>query len=281
MDMRFCAPRPEPAAEFDKHWDFALIRPKLALASGSSKASDLREFSSPRHNQLHSGSCVPQSAIKALEIKRIKKYGRAAHVDLSRLALYYLSRELMLPPETHMDAGTYGSVAAEVLRLFGVCKEEPAGIGDRAFWPFEIGEEGNPESGLLYKAPSWAAMRQAYLHKISAWYKIGATGSDRVDAIIDALAAGNPVIYCAEIFENFAYYNGTPISGYPGRLFGGHGTVLVGWEPQNTFFWGENSWGTSWGPDGGFYKITPEYIASKHAFDFIVMTGGWEDYLTQ
>jgi len=36
---------------------------------------DLRPYTSPRHNQRQTGSCVGQSAIKALEIKRIMKHG--------------------------------------------------------------------------------------------------------------------------------------------------------------------------------------------------------------
>ena len=60
---------------------------------------------------------------------------------------------------------------------------------------------------------------------------------------------------------------------------GGHATVLVGWDPQGGYFWGENSWGEEWGPDDGFFKIRPEVIASPISRDFLVMTAGYEPYL--
>jgi hypothetical protein len=65
----------------------------------------------------------------------------------------------------------------------------------------------------------------------------------------------------------------------PSDDIGGHATVLEGWDPAGGFFWGENSWGNSWGPDDGFYKMRPEVIANKISSDFIVMTGGWESFI--
>jgi C1A family cysteine protease len=170
--------RPEPDPD-QKHWSFELLKPALAAYAG--KASDLRGFASPRHDQSHSGSCVAQSTIKALELKRIQKYGLLSHVDLSRLALYFLAREMMDPQETDKDDGTFVSLAADVLRRFGVCREsaDPAKPDDKAFWPFDL--------DLLFTSPGWLQMRQAYIHKIDAWYKIYSTGDDRVNDVILAL----------------------------------------------------------------------------------------------
>jgi hypothetical protein len=261
--------RPESDPD-QKHWSFDLLKP--LLSAYSTTASDLRKFASPRHNQEHSGSCVAQATIKALELKRIQKYGQSQHVDLSRLAVYYLSREMMDPPETDQDKGTHISLAADVLRRFGVCREnqDPNKPDDKSFWPFDL--------NLLFTSPGWLQMRQAYIHKISSWYKIYSVGDDRVNDVILALASGNPIVYGTQIDTNWQTYNGTPLGNPTGTILGGHATVLEGWDPVGGFFWGENSWG-NWGPDDGFYKLLPEVIASTNSSDFIVMMGNWEPFI--
>lgn len=279
--------RPEPDDD-RKHPDFAAVRNRMT-AWAPPGDSDLRPFSSPRHNQLHSGSCAAQSTVKALELKRIQKYtlenvqrlgfekalefGQSQHVDLSRLAIYYLARELMTPQETDKDEGTYISLCADVLRRFGTCREaaDPLKPGDTAFWPFDLTK--------IFVGPGWKNMRQAYVHKIDAWHKIYSTGADRVEDVIQALAAGNPVVYGTIVGENWNSYDGTPLGPKSGRTLGGHATVLVGWDSIGGFFWGENSWGNGWGPDDGFYKIRPEVIQGTDSSDFVVMTGGWEQWV--
>ena len=112
---------PEP--DSPKHWGFEdKLQSRLVVKETGDV--DLRPFTSPRHNQRSAGSCVAQSVIKALEIKRIIEYGRDAHVDLSVAMLYYLARELQFPPMTHKDTGTFVSHACDALRRFGVAPEE-------------------------------------------------------------------------------------------------------------------------------------------------------------
>jgi len=252
--------RREPENERSaRHWDFRqTLGPKLTALTGD-KASDMRQYSSPRHNQLNSSSCVGNSVVKALEIKRIMKYGDPAHVDLSRLAIYYLARELMDPQETLNDKGTFISLAADALRRFGICTE--------ADWPFDISKITSP--------PTWRAMRGAYVHKISAWYKIKSLGLDRVKDVIDALASGYPVVYGTEVGDNWLQYRGKDPLGLPGDVLGGHATVLVGWNPSKNIFIGENSWGIAWGIDG-FYELREEVISGDTSHDFIVIQAPWE-----
>lgn len=248
--------RPEP--DNPAHFSFeALLQPKMvALTSGD---VDLRPFTSPRQNQGNSNSCVAQATIKALEIKRIQKYGLAAHVDLSRLAVYYLARELMTPPECTKDNGTYISHAFDVMRRFGVPAETD--------WPWDLSK--------LYTPPSWRAMRAAYLCKITAFYKIKSLGQDRVRAVIEALRAGNPVVFGTACGENWQTYKKGQVLEVPFIRTGGHATVLVGY--QNGNFIGENSWGNSWG-NLGFYLMAPSVIASIMSSDFWVCQNGWETY---
>lgn len=245
--------RPEPDSE--KHFSFeALLRPQLIQVTSGDV--DLRPFSSPRHNQGSTGSCVAQATIKALEIKRIQKYGRAAHVDLSRLAVYYLARELMSPPECTKDEGTFVSHAFDAVRRFGVPPETD--------WPWDQTKICTP--------PSWRAMRSAYLSKITAFYKIKSTGQDRVKAVIECLRAGNPVVFGTACGDNWFEYKKGQVLGLPAKTVGGHATVLVGYQKGN--FIGENSWGF-WG-DNGFYLMSPSVIASSESSDFWVPMVGWE-----
>lgn len=245
--------RPEP--DNPKHWSYETqLKPKLNSAARAIGDVDWRPFSSPRHDQKHSSSCVAQAVVKALEIKRIMEYGPDAHVDLSRLAVYYLARELMSPQETHMDNGTYVSHACDVLRRWGVCPETE--------WPFKMDKIRTP--------PPWSAMRAAYLHKISAYYKIKATGNDRVDDVIDALRQGYPVVYGTTVGNNWMNYtaNSSPLQ-IPDDDLGRHATVLVGWK--DGVFLGENSWSQNWGQQG-FYEMDPAYIAWDESRDFWVIT---------
>jgi C1A family cysteine protease len=257
--------RPEPQELQEKHWKFSAVRSTVMeqLGVSASLASDLRAFSSPRHDQRTTSSCVAQSVIKALEIKRIMRFGMSRHVDLSVSALYYLARELMLPSETDRDDGTYISLAADCLRRFGICAESE--------WPFD--------ESRLFTAPSWRAMRRAFQNKISAWYRIDTTGADRVRDVILALAAGSPVPYGTTVGPNWRGYTAGAVLGKTDDIEGRHATTLVGWDPQlhGGVFIGENSWGTSWG-DNGFYLISPEVIAAYESNDFIAITGSWEGW---
>ncbi len=280
------------AAKIASQPDFSDLKRKMGAyvpSSPGSSAIDLRRFSpSRRHNQLQTNSCVANSMTRALENKRIQKayysilstgtaeaaalaQAQAQHVALSRLALYYLSREEMDPPETDKDEGTIVSIAAELLRTFGLSREaaDPSNPADTAFWPFDITR--------LFVPPSWKAMRDAAVHKISAWSRITSSGSSRVDDVIAALSAGNVVVFGTQIGKNWQQYDGSsviqPVVGTPE---GGHATMLCGWDPSG-FFWDENSWGDDWGDDG-FCRVSPDVIAGEQTSDLVVVQGGWEPW---
>lgn len=281
--------RPEPQGpESDRHWSFADMKALIAPSiSGLYRnlASDLRVYSSPRHQQLRTSTCVGQSMIKACENKRIQKHGHAGHVDLSRLGLYFLARELMNPPETHLDQGTYIPLAADALRRFGICPESD--------WPWD--------ESKMFTPPTWSAMRKSYLGKISSWFMIKSSGSDRVEDVIANLAVGNPVVFGTVVGDNWMDYgrSSEPIRTVDGLVRGRHATVLLGWNPRKGVFYGENSWGAGWGvlPDfenevwaktaetrpsytneGGYYELRPEVVASSDSADFVSIVSGWEPW---
>lgn len=234
------------------------LAPRLEVVNDS-KDIDLREFTSPRHNQVNTGTCVAQSVVKALEIKRIQKYGRAAHYDLSVLQVYFLAREMMFPKKTHEDNGTFISLGCDVARRFGVCREDEH--------PFS--------KENLHKPPSWASMRNAYLHRFSKFYRINSTGDQRVAEVEFALRANHPVMFATYVGDQwFSYRGGTTLKRETNEV-GSHATVLLGRDRHGDFI-GENSWGTSFGDDG-FYKLDPEVISYHKSGDFWVATAPFED----
>lgn len=242
-----------------KHWGFEeRLRARMVL--GTAGDVDLRPWTSPRHNQRSTSSCVAQATCKAFEIKRIQKHGHDAHVDLSRLAIYWFARNLMMPKETHLDDGTYISHAFDAMRRFGVPPESAH--------PWDI--------AAIFEAPSWDAMRKAYLAKIDSFYKIRSTGQDRVQMVIEALQAGNPVVFGTYVNGTWSRYRKgevlKPVS--KGDSTGRHATCLVGFKDGK--FIGENSWGSGWGDDG-FYLMDPAVIAHDDSRDFWVAQAGWED----
>jgi len=245
---------PEPMK--DEHWGFEDAL-KGRLGAGTEDVN-LREFSSPVQNQRWTSSCVAQAVVKALEIKRIMKYGHDAHVDLSILSVYYLARELQFPQTTGKDIGTFISLACDVLRRWGVCPESD--------WPFDILKVNHN--------PSWMAMRKAYLHKIEAFYRIKSSGNDRVENIIQALNAGNPVVFGTATGKNWHGYKAGDVLSKPDEKTGRHATCLVGYEDGK--FIGENSWGERWG-DGGFYLMDEDYIKWGATADIWVLTAPWEE----
>lgn len=259
--------RPEP--DSPKHWSFEeLLLPKLAhqttkeVAAVSEGNVDLRPFTSPRHSQGHTSSCVAQATCKALEIKRIMV--GLPHVDLSRLAVYYLARDLMVPKETGNDGGTYISHAFDAMRRFGVPPETD--------WPWDLGK--------ICHAPSWGAMRKAYVSKLSAFYKIYSSGQRRIQMVIEALRAGNPVVFGTYTNKSWKFYQKgqvlKPI--LKSESSGRHATCLVGYK--DGIFIGENSWGPRWGDDG-FYLMDPEAIAFDGSRDLWVPQAGYETYEEQ
>lgn len=251
-----------------RYWNFSTqLRPHLTPGAGD---VDLRPYASPRHDQGRTGSCVAQSVVKALENLERQEICRSRglapsqlradmHTNLSVLALYYLCREQMQPQRVQDDSGTHLFLACDCLRRFGVCTE--------AEWPFDPSK--------LFDAPSIMAMREAYVHKLSAYYRITEDGADRVQRVLEALRANHPVVYGTEVGDNWMTYQAGAVLQRPTTSLGGHATHLVGWDEGRGVFIGENSWGTAWGDDG-YYLMAPEVIADPCSRDFWVITGGWE-----
>jgi C1A family cysteine protease len=217
------------------------------LTNSFNKESDLRPFCSPIRNQGQTSSCVSQATIKALEIKLIQKFGFSKFLPLSVADLYYGARDEMDPKETNVDEGTHISIACDVLRRFGVCRESTH--------PFN--------QSNIFIPPPILATREARLNRISGHFKIDSIGQQRVNDVILNLAAGNPVVYGTAVGDNWAAYNqySKPLSKTLNPK-GFHATTLLGYK--NGWFIGANSWDKTWG-FSGFYFIDPAVIADSDA----------------
>jgi len=249
-----------------EHWNNDLIRPALLKITGNIAFDlgevDMRPHCSPIQNQRHLGSCVAQALVYALELKRIQKYGRGKHVDLSTLHLYYLAREQMPHRPTHLDNGTHISRACDALRKIGVCTE--------TLWPYDTDKYAI--------APPVSAIREAYVNKIQAFHRITSTGSDRITDILIHLHAGNPVVYGTALNKYFHNVDMHSVVGaFSGRKAGRHAMCVVGWLPNHEggCFVIANSWGESFA-DGGFFYASPEHLMDHEAKDLWVITGGFE-----
>lgn len=235
------------------HWDFERLKAEI----GSSLSDvDLRQYSSPRHNQRHIGSCVAQSTCKALEIKRIAS-GKE-HIDLSVMALYYFTRMRMNPPQHKKDNGTYIWLAMDTLRKVGVARESS--------WPYDVNK--------VFKNPNgWSVARECAEHQISSYHKIRTVGEGKAEDVIRSLNAGHPVVFATKVGKDWFKNRGSVLSGESSPE-GGHAMVLVGYKDGK--FIVENSWGSSWGKNG-FAYVTPEYLI-KEFRDMFVLTAGYEPY---
>jgi C1A family cysteine protease len=251
--------RPEP--ENPRHWGFEeMLRPVMAPPNSYGDV-DLRLWATPVLDQGRTNSCVAHAVVSALGLKLTQQSGDSP-VSLSRMAVYYLGRELMDPPECQVDQGLYISFAFDVLRRFGVPPESA--------WPWD--------ETKLHTPPSWKAMRKAYEHKIRAYYKILSGGPDRVSAVVECLQAGYPVVFGTTTGMNWHLYKKGDVLTLPDTVRGRHATVLVGF--QDGKFIGQNSWGPDWGMDG-FYWMSPEVIAATESRDFWVAQGGFEPLVAQ
>lgn len=76
------------------------------------------------------------------------------------------------------------------------------------------------------------------------------TYSDRT-SVQSQLAAGNPVVFGATVYNNFAYWTGSGVyTATSGSALGGHAMAIVGYDDARQAYRVQNSWGTGWADSG-------------------------------
>jgi len=116
-------------------------------------------------------------------------------------------------------------------------------------WPYESGAGACPACRTTCKDGS--AME---LFKVKSGSVKHVTG---VSSIQTAIMTSGPVEAGFQVFQDFFSYHSGVYQHLSGTLAGGHAVKVLGWGVEsNTPYWlVANSWGTSWGGLGGYFKI--------------------------
>lgn len=223
--------------------------------------------------QYKAGSCAGNATADSVEV--LNSIEGRPRVQLSRLFVYTMARNFMDldhdgRSDINVDDGTYIRLCFEVLSKFGICREDIS--KEEGGWPYEIDSwTGKPKD--LYTLPSLKAMRKATGHRIHSYYRIIATGDDRLDEILSALRANHPVVFGTPVNETFKNLrNEGPVGRPSGAMAGGHAMIVIGYLASKGFIV-KNSWGSSWG-DHGRCIMLPEYLAWEKTNDLWVPTLG-------
>jgi len=252
MERKFCW-RPDSPSE--KDWPASRIL-KAVRPLALPESVRLNYLISTILNQGGLGSCVANALAQAIRASLLR-VGTISPALPSRLALYRYARDVLGTPQEDSGATFRGALDA--------CRK--LGYGPETAWPYDDG----PDKFKLL--PSSAYQRQAH-DQVGGltYYRINATGDDRLNAIRTALADKRVVVFGTDVTTDFADYNPgsapLPAPKDGDRILGGHGLCLAEYGPG--YFGGPNSWGINYG-DNGWFRMSLEYIAADCSRDFWII----------
>jgi len=205
------------------------------------------------YDQLDLGSCTANSGGSIFE-HALRKLGLAEFTP-SRLAVYYQTRKL--EGTTRRDDGAQLRDVFKVLGKLGAAPE--------ALWPYDTAK--------FAKAPPAAYTKVALKHVATKYLSVAQTLQD----LKGALLAGYPVSFgftCYPALESEAVAKTglLPMPEHGEQPIGGHAVVLIGFDETRQLFQVRNSWGSSWGVDGGQFWMPYAYVINpKLSSDFWVV----------
>lgn len=243
---------------------------KVGVAK-SSKANipnsvDLKAYCSPIENQGSIGSCTANAAVGIVEYFERRAFEK--HINASRLFLYKVTRNM-----SHWtgDTGAFLRTTMGALVLFGVPPEE--------YWQYQIDDFDKEPSAFCY------AFAQNY--QAISYYRLDPPGTSKnvlLDRIKLYLSAGLPSMFGFTVYNSIGQAETTGKIPYPTRgenANGGHAVVAVGYDDtikiENTnpgavktkgALLIRNSWGTEWGPMGGYLWLPYDYVLNGLAVDW-------------
>ena len=219
---------------------------------------DLTKWFPPVFSQENIGSCVANSTVGAIMAQMAHKQ----NVDpskiemLSRLFVYWCARDLETPPDTDVDAGTRIRLAFNSLNILGVCSEKT--------YIYDVLN--------VNIRPTILAFREAVANTISAYYRIDATGDDRLVQVKQALSSGCPIVFGTALSDSYRNVNDDTVIQPPTDNFiGNHAQIIVAWSNSKQAFKIRNSWGANWGISG-YCWMSPDYIKADITEDLWVAT---------
>lgn len=245
----------------------AMLKKAGVAAKASLPASvDLRAWCSPVENQGSIGSCTANAGVGMVEYFERRAFGK--HIDASRLFLYKTTRNM-----SHWtgDTGAFLRTTMGALVLFGVPPEE--------YWKYVIADFDKEPPAFCY------AFAQSY--QAISYYRLDPPGTPK-NALLDQiklnLSAGLPSMFGFTVYSSISQAKATGKIPYPTpgeKIDGGHAIVAVGYDdamkiknanPGSVETKGalliRNSWGTGWGPMGGYLWLPYEYVLKGLAIDW-------------
>jgi hypothetical protein len=218
-------------------------RPSLELRPPAKV--DLRPLMTPVENQGELQSCTANAIAGAYEYL-IKKH-TGAHVDLSRLFIYYNAR--WRNGEQREDCGSVIQYGMESLQNFGACDEK--------VWPYK--------SAAVLEQPKRRSYAQAEKFRVLDMQKVDV----HLDHWRHCLAEGYPIVFGCALFESFddcnKHHGVVPMPDPQAVARGEHGRhamLCVGYSDVDKVFIVRNSWGEDWG-DAGYCYMPYNYLMSE------------------
>jgi C1A family cysteine protease len=239
---------------------------------------DLRAWCSPIENQGVIGSCTANAGVGLVEYFERRAFGK--HINASRLFLYKVTRNL-----SHWtgDTGAFLRTTMGAMVLFGVPPEE--------YWQYtdKVPDFDKEPTAFCY------AFAQSY--QAINYYRLDPPGTSP-NALLDRiklnLSAGLPSMFGFTVYNSISQAATTGKIPYPTggeKSVGGHAVVAVGYDdamkiknsnPGAVETKGalliRNSWGTGWGPMGGYLWLPYEYVLRGLAIDWwSLLKSEWVD----
>lgn len=239
---------------------------------------DLRAWCSPIENQGAIGSCTANAGVGLVEYFERRAFGK--HINASRLFLYKVTRNL-----SHWtgDTGAFLRTTMGAMVLFGVPPEE--------YWKYtdKVPDFDKEPTAFCY------AFAQSY--QAISYYRLDPPGTS-TNALLDRiklnLTAGLPSMFGFTVYNSISQAATTGKIPYPTggeKSVGGHAVVAVGYDdamkiknsnPGAVETKGalliRNSWGTGWGPLGGYLWLPYEYVLRGLAIDWwSLLKNEWVD----
>ncbi len=237
--------------------DIDFERTSLARAPLQDEVS-VRKYFKEISQQYHLSACTANAIADSTEaeIARSKNLPPEKVNDISRLFIYWNSRNNERPPGAHKDDGSFIALGFDAVKRYGVPAEY--------LWPYDISK--------VLDRPSPKAYAMAYANKIANYYSINSQGDNRILDVIKALSSGRSVVFGTRINDDFRKISGYQIVKPPtGGFIGRHALIITAWSASKKAFEIRNSWGEGWG-DLGYTYFSPEYITSSITRDLFVPT---------
>lgn len=227
-----------------------LEAPRRFAAKALPRTAELASKMPPVYDQRNLGSCTANAGGAAHQFTKMEQ-GQVGSMP-SRLQLYWCTRYLM--GTTNQDSGASIRDTFKAMAQYGVAKE--------SLWPYKVSE--------FKKKPSKAALADAAKKQAIKYMRV----AQNAEAICDAIAAGDPVVFGFNVYKGFTPNKTTFVVPMPkagDKAEGGHAVVIVGYDLDRQLFLIRNSWGKTYGKNGHCYMPFDYVLSQKLASDFWIV----------